>query len=92
MDLLNQRRWKLARRAALDRDGWRCVKCGRAGVLDVDHIKPLNEGGEPYKLLNLQSLCREDHWEKTWRERGTTLEQRRWRAYQRRIDLKVATR
>ena len=30
----------LLRKLAKDRDGWRCVKCGRAGRLEVDHIKP----------------------------------------------------
>ena len=92
VDLLNARRWKLARRAALDRDGWRCVKCGRAGRLQVDHIQPLSAGGDGYALSNLQSLCFADHLDKTWGERGVTLEQRRWRTYQRGIDLKGARR
>ena len=92
IDRLNSRRWKLARLAALERDGWRCAKCGRAGRLQVDHIQPLSEGGDGYKLENLQSLCIPDHLDKSWAERGVTAEQRRWRSFQREIDLKGATR
>ena len=92
VDKLNSRRWKLARLAALERDGWRCVSCGRAGRLQVDHIQMLSEGGEPYELGNLQALCIPCHFDKSWTERGVTLEQRRWRSYQRQIDLAAATR
>ena len=92
VDLLNSRRWKLARRAALERDGWRCVKCGRSGMLQVDHIVPLSQGGDGYLLTGLQSLCRNCHWDKTWRERGVTPDQEAWRAYQRNVDSKLAKR
>ena len=64
---------------------------GKAGVLEVDHVKPLDHGGEPYKLQNLATLCRECHFSKTWAERSTP-EQVKWRKYQRVIDLKGATR
>jgi 5-methylcytosine-specific restriction endonuclease McrA len=46
----------------LQRDGFRCVMCGRspgkeAGVmLHVDHIRPWSAGGETVKE-NLQTLC-----------------------------------
>ena len=60
--LLLHRRWQLARRAALEKDGYRCRSCGKAGVLQVDHIQPLHVGGEPYGLENLQSLCVECHF------------------------------
>ena len=56
-------RWKRARLAALDRDGWRCRHCGRAaGRFEVDHIVPLEAGGAAYALDNLQSLCRPCHF------------------------------
>ena len=90
--LLDYRRWQLIRREALERDGWRCCRCGKSGVLQVDHIRPLHDDGEPYDLGNLQSLCVECHWSKTWTERGATPEQLAWRAYQRGIDSKAATR
>ena len=90
--LLVHRRWQLSRRAALERDGYRCCRCGKAGVLQVDHIQMLSEGGEPYELGNLQSLCVECHWSKTWTERGATSDQLEWRAYQRKIDSEAVRR
>ena len=55
---LNARRWTAVRRAAFERDGWRCVECGKAGRLEADHIVPLKRGGDPWDPANLQSLCR----------------------------------
>ena len=51
------------RRAALDRDRWRCQAegCGRAGLLEVHHVTPLEHGGKPYSLSNTLTLCRGDH-------------------------------
>lgn len=49
--------WQRTRRAVLERDGYRCVACGAAGVrFEVDHIVPLANGGtnEP---VNLRTLC-----------------------------------
>ena len=54
---LNQRRWAIARRAALGRDGYRCTRCGLAGKLEVHHKKPLHKGGLPFALDNLAVLC-----------------------------------
>jgi len=48
------------RRAALDRDGWRCRKCGKAGQLEVHHEKALADGGS-HDLGNLTTLCRGCH-------------------------------
>ena len=48
---LNARRWRVFRRAVLDRDNWRCRTCGRPGRLEVDHIVPLAQwGGAPFDL------------------------------------------
>ena len=63
-------RWQRLRRAALKRDRWRCVLCGKAGVLEVDHIVRLEDGGPEYDLANCQSLCRSCHVSKTNTERG----------------------
>lgn len=57
-DRLNRRRWAVVRRQVFDRDGWRCVLCGRPGRLECDHIRPLEHGGAPYALDNLRTVCR----------------------------------
>ena len=64
------RRWQAVRRAALKRDRWRCVQCGKAGVLEVDHIVRLEDGGVEFDLANLQALCRSCHVSKTNAENG----------------------
>lgn len=78
---LNARRWAAARRAVFERDGHRCRKCGRVGRLEVDHIVPLKQGGGPWVLDNLQSLCRRCHIEKTRAEnrRPPTPAEAAWR-------------
>ena len=63
------KKWAVVRVQVLDRDGWRCVKCGRYGRMECDHIKPLEDGGDVYTLTNLQALCRGCHIEKTRQER-----------------------
>ena len=67
---LNTCRWAAVRRAVFERDGYRCVMCGRAGRLECDHITPLehNPGQDPYDMNGLQTLCRACHIEKTARE------------------------
>ena len=54
---LNARRWARVRRLVLARDGWRCTACGRAARLQVDHRTPIDKGGDPWNLDNLQCLC-----------------------------------
>ena len=55
---LNQRRWSIARRAALERDGYRCTNtdCAKAGKMEVHHITALARGGSPYELANLENV------------------------------------
>ena len=65
----NPRRWAVVRRAVLDRDGWRCVKCGKAGRLEVDHVVPIVRGGDWWAAEGLQALCRGCHINKSRRER-----------------------
>ena len=62
-------RWRSVRRAALDRDGWRCRTCNRAGRLEVDHVLAVVDGGPKYDVDNTQTLCRECHRAKTDKER-----------------------
>ena len=67
---LNARRWTAVRRAVFERDGYRCVMCGRAGRLECDHVMPMQRqpGQDPYDINGLQALCRSCHIEKTARE------------------------
>lgn len=65
------KRWKSVRHLAKRRDGWKCVQCGAAGRLEVDHIKPVRSHPElAYDLGNLQSLCPPCHTRKTRIEIG----------------------
>ena len=79
-------RWKRLRRVALDRDGWRCRQCGKAGRLEVDHIQPMHKGGAFWDLDNLQSLCVSCHIAETARENSRrrvalmTPERQAWRS------------
>ncbi len=45
------------RRVVLDRDEHRCVSCGSADDLTLDHIRPWSLGGEDTED-NLRTLCR----------------------------------
>lgn len=51
-----------------ERDEYRCVKCGKSGMLEVDHIEPMHKGGETWNPSNLQTLCQGCHIAKTRRE------------------------
>ena len=59
--------WTKIRREVITRDKGRCVKCLRKGANEVDHIKPLWDGGTNL-LTNLQLLCWECHSIKTEEE------------------------
>ena len=55
------KRWRAVRKAVLDRDGWKCRRCGGRGRMEVHHQKPLAEGGDPFALDGLESICRGCH-------------------------------
>ena len=57
-------RWRKLRLEVLDRDRWRCQACKKAGILEVDHIVPVQDGGAAYDPGNLQVLCRGCHIDK----------------------------
>ena len=81
---VNQRQWRKRRLQILDRDGWVCAHCSKHGKMEVDHIKPLDDGGEMYDASNLQSLCASCHWEKSRSERRgrePDPEVAKWRKY-----------
>lgn len=58
-------RWKRVRRLALVRDGSLCQMCLAKTADLVDHITEIKDGGDPYDLSNLQSLCNRCHSIKT---------------------------
>ena len=48
---------KTLREAVLERDGFKCVRCGSDDHLQADHILPQSLGG-PHIIENLRTLCR----------------------------------
>lgn len=66
--------WARIRNQVLVRDAYICQGCGRVSAdNEVDHIKPLEQGGHPTALTNLQTLCKGPdgcHTKKTAREAG----------------------
>jgi len=48
------------RRLILERDGWRCQKCGSSRNLDVHHVRGRSALGDDAET-NLITLCRECH-------------------------------
>ena len=61
---LHSRRWAAIRRAVFERDGYRCTVCARAGALEAHHEPPLRQGGDPYDLTGIKTLCRTCHVER----------------------------
>jgi len=58
------------KRSIRERDGNRCVRCGRTERLEVDHIVRYVDGGGN-KPSNLRTLCHDCHAQRgaaTWRE------------------------
>jgi RNA-directed DNA polymerase len=55
-----QAQWAARRREVLERDGYRCVHCGRSDHLHVHHQQPRRQGGSD-QMDNLQTLCDECH-------------------------------
>lgn len=65
---LGRRATAVQRTALLERDGYRCARCGQSGSLEVDHI----DGWaitRTTELDDLQLLCPGDHRQKTERQR-----------------------
>jgi 5-methylcytosine-specific restriction enzyme A len=62
-----RKKWAMTRKAVLARDPI-CKVCDNALSTQVDHITPLAERGDPYRLEGLQGLCDPCHWAKTGAE------------------------
>lgn len=63
-------KWQNTREAVLTRDPI-CKVCDNELSTQVDHITPLSQGGDPYKLTGLQGICDRCHWLKSAREAQT---------------------
>ena len=61
---LSRKRWLTVRRAAFERDGFRCTACNRPGRLEAHHEPPLRNGADPYDLDGIRTLCRSCHIER----------------------------
>jgi len=55
--------WRSAKRAALERDGYKCIVCGGTRCLCVHHVKSARETGGEWdnSLDNLQTKCGKCH-------------------------------
>ena len=53
------------RREVLERAGYRCARCQKAGRMEVDHVVSLQRGGKALDSANLQALCVSCHIAKT---------------------------
>lgn len=62
--LYNSRRWQYTRRKQLYHHPM-CAHCLNEGrevlATDVDHIRPVEQGGDPWSFTNLRSLCHSCH-------------------------------
>ena len=71
-DFDQSRRWRSLRAIKLQQDPL-CEECQRKGLVVpaqmVDHIVPINKGGAPMELENLQSLCNKCHAAKSARDK-----------------------
>jgi hypothetical protein len=56
------------KKSCLEKDNYRCVKCGSVVNLEVDHIQEIIDGGDN-SISNLQTLCHICHLEKTIEQR-----------------------
>ena len=58
--LTGTRAWRRVRLRVFERDGYRCVCCGKAGRLECDHIIPLPQvGGRPARFVQPAVACAE---------------------------------
>ena len=62
--IYDKQQWRRLREQIL-RERPLCVMCLERGItkpaVDVDHIIPIADGGDPWALSNTRGLCHEDH-------------------------------
>ena len=56
-------RWRRLRREIMDRDDGLCQDCLPVWTMakEVHHVRPIENGGDPWDPANLVSLCRQCH-------------------------------
>lgn len=92
LDIVEHVNWGSLRLKALERDQYRCVKCGKQPFKDSfkkgenkvntsaligDHILPIALGGDEFDINNVQTLCRICDKIKTTKDRQDIAKQRR---------------
>lgn len=68
--------WRILRLQRIQAANWKCERCGRAGRLEVHHIKPVHRGGDNHPD-NLEVLCRRCHLSEH-DVNGLTAQRREW--------------
>ncbi len=71
--IFKTKRWALRRKQVFERDPFCAdgrVCGGKKPSVEVDHVVPLDQGGDPYRLDGLQGICRDCHEAKTAEENG----------------------
>ena len=65
----------------MDRDNWRCGECGKAGKLEVHHVRPVYKAPElELSFDNVVTLCRNCHLAHTRKDKQQVSPQRQaWR-------------
>jgi len=58
-DYLKSDRWKILREEALNRDNYKCKKCGKAAE-EVHHTR-YDHKGTPWEIHTIISLCKDCH-------------------------------
>lgn len=68
LEFFNNHHWPTIRQTVLRRDKFTCGICNKRTnkkLLDIDHIIPINLGGDKFNKDNLRALCKECHKAKT---------------------------
>lgn len=67
--IYSTKRWRMLRLKVLRRDPI-CVECRAELSTEADHVIAIEDGGDPWKMSNLQGLCSSCHGRKTQAEVG----------------------
>ena len=66
--IYNSTRWRKLRKLQLENNPF-CVICGQPAKI-ADHIIEIKDGGNPFEINNLQSMCISCHNTKTAKEKS----------------------